>query len=70
MYQRRDKKHSLAKAQIALEKQEYVVWNAGICPSASILWKTGSTRKISLECTIGCWVIAENNFQYGGRLPS
>jgi len=34
MYQRRDEKPPLAKAQIALEKQEYIVWNAGICPSA------------------------------------
>jgi len=34
MYQRRDEKPPLVKAQIALEKHKYVVWNASICPSA------------------------------------
>jgi len=42
------------------------MWNAGICPITEILLPH---TKFHWNRTIGCWVMAENDFQNGGRPP-
>jgi len=36
---------------------------------SQILWKTASHAKFHWNRTIGCWVVAKIDFQYGGRPP-
>ena len=50
MYRRWYKRHRSPKTKLQIRKtKNYVLWNAGICPSDESLWKTASLRKISLK---------------------
>jgi len=52
-------------------RKQYVLWNAGICSTAGILWKPASLCKISLKsCN---WLQSygqQNDFQYSSCQPS
>jgi len=59
-------KPPLAETQTALEKQKYVMWNAGICFIAAIMWKTAI---FNWNWAIGCWFMAKKRFSIW-RVPA